>query len=110
MSKTAKLAYSVVKAPSKLTVKLSATKLKREQTRAVITAVVGAPAKVETTGKVRFYLDGKRLATVQVGETGTVKYKLGRLSRTGERRLVVKYFADPLLDASSRTTVLTVVR
>lgn len=111
VTKTASFAYSVVKAVSKAGVSLSTTKVKRAHTRVVVKAkVTTAASGVKPTGKVRVYLDGKRLKTVTLSKTGTVTYKLPRLLKLGQREIAVKYSGDARLKSAATRIKITVKR
>lgn len=106
VTKTSSFDYTVLKASSAAKVSASTTSVKRMRTRVVVTARISTTADgVTPTGKVRFYLDGRRLKTVALDsdDKGRMKYTYPRLSKTGWRTLTVKYVGNSRLDSSKKS-------
>ncbi|RYB94206.1 alfa-L-rhamnosidase [Nocardioides oleivorans] len=80
----------VRKATATVTAKVARTKV-RADTRVSVTAKVKAPG-VKASGKVRFVVDGKVVATVRLARNGTASASV--LVRKGTHKVVVRYLGS----------------
>lgn len=107
--KTASFGYTIVKATAKVGLSLSTKSIKRAKTKVAVTTKLTAGALVPT-GKVRFYLDGKLVKTVNVGSNGAVaKVTYPRITTVGKHEIVVKYSGDAQLKSTSKALRISVV-
>lgn len=113
VTKSASFGYTIVKASSKLSVKLSTTKVKRSKTRVTATVrITTGSSGVVPTGKVTFYLDGKRLktTTLKAASSGAVTFKYPKVTKAGKHSLVVKYAGTSKLTSAKKTVKVQVTR
>ncbi|MCA0295646.1 MAG: YdcF family protein [Actinobacteria bacterium] len=110
VTKASSFAYTVVKADSSLKLSFSTKTVRASKTRVVVTAKLAAPNKLSPTGRVRFYLDGKRLKTfvIDADDTGTYTLTYPKIATTGGHAFVVKYSGDDQLEAARTAATLTV--
>lgn len=111
VTKKSSFGYRIVKASSRTKATASRTTLKRNRTRVALKVRISTTANgVTPTGKVRFYLDGKRLKTIRIDadDKGSVKYTYPKLSRTGKRVLKAVYVGNSVLKGSKRSVTVKV--
>ena len=111
VTKKSSFAYTVVKASSSTKATPSRTTLKRNRTRVTLKVQVSTAADgVTPTGKVRFYLDGKRLKTIRIDadDNGSVKYRFPKLGKTGKRVLKATYVGNSRLTSSKQSVTVRV--
>jgi len=111
--KSASFGCAIVKATSSVRTGLSRKTIHRSRTRVVVkAAITSSVATVVPAGKVRFYLDGKRLSTVvlDAADKGLTQLRLPRIAKTGTHTVRVRYFGNSRLVASSRTLTAKVVK
>ncbi len=110
VTKSSPFSYTVVKADSSLKLAFSTKSPRKARTRVVVTATLAARNKLVPTGVVRFYLDGKRLKTVDVDadDDGVYRFTYPKIATTGSHRFVVKYSGNGQLEAARTAADLTV--
>lgn len=111
LTRTARFDYHVVKSGSRATAKASTTSATRSRTRVVLTVTVKPRVTgVQPTGRVRFYLDGARVATVPLSaaKPGVASFRYGTIAAIGSHRLVAAYQGDARVAASSAGVTVTV--
>ena len=107
VTKTSSFRYSVVRATSKLTVKLSTKTPKRKKTRVVAKAtVVASTSRLVPIGTVRFCLDGKLLKSVPLTaeSKGQARFTYPKVTKAGKHKIVVKYLGNDSIEPA-RTPV-----
>jgi phosphatidate phosphatase APP1 len=113
VSKSASFGCTIVKATSSVGVVLSTKTIHKAKTRAVVEAAVATSVPgVVAYGKVRFYLDGKRLTTVTLDtdDKGLTTLKLPRIGKTGTHTVEVRYLGNSKLVAAKQTLTVKVVK
>jgi uncharacterized SAM-binding protein YcdF (DUF218 family) len=113
VTKTSSFAYSVVRAASSVALGLSTKKVKVSHTRVTVKATVATGSSgLAPTGKLRFYLDGKRLKTITLDadDAGAASFRYPKISKTGKHELRVAYAGNDALAASSKRVTVTVSR
>jgi len=112
VTKSSSFAYTVVKADTSLKLSFSTKTVRKSKTRVVATAKLTAANKLVPTGRVRFYLDGKRLKTVAVDadDATTFTFTYPKIATTGRHAFVVKYSGDDQLEAARSAATLTVTK
>nr|WP_300151381.1 ElyC/SanA/YdcF family protein [Propionicimonas sp.] len=107
VTKTSSFRYSVIRAASKLSVKLSTKTIKRKKTRVVAKATVAAStSRLVPTGTMRFFLDGKLLKSIPLtaGSKGQARFTYPKISKAGKHKIVVKYLGNDTIEPA-RTPV-----
>lgn len=101
-------AFTVGKAASTATLKLSPTKVKKSKraTATVRVAANGAP-QIAATGKVTIYDGSKKLATgtLKVSHKGALKVKLPKIKKKGTHKLKVSYAGNANIAAKTSSVV-----
>lgn len=94
--------YSIVKAASKVTLRLSTLSITRGVTRVSVTAKVTTGAPVVPVGKVRFYLDGIRLRTILMTpeHNGQATFTYPTIGSAGTHRIKVTYVGSAHLEVA----------
>jgi uncharacterized SAM-binding protein YcdF (DUF218 family) len=113
VSKSAAFGCKIVKATSSVRVALSTKSIHKAKTRVVVRAAIATSVRtVVPYGKVRFYLDGKRLATfmMDTDDVGITRFRLPKISKTGTHRIEVRYLGNSKLVASRQTLSVKVVK
>lgn len=113
VSKSASFGCEIVKATSKVGLKLSTTKIHKAKTRAVVKAAISTSvATVVPYGKVQFYLDEKRLSTIMLDtdDKGLTWVKLPKIAKTGTHTVEVRYLGNSKLVASKQKLTVKVVK
>lgn len=107
VTKTATFGCKIVKAASKVKLKLSTTKIKKAKTNPTLAASVAAvKSATATTGKVKVYLDGKKIATVTLKAGKPAKVKIGKIRKAGKHKITVRYLGSSTVKAAD--TKLTI--
>lgn len=107
VTKTATFGCKIVKAASKVKLKLSTTKIKKAKTNPTLSASVAAvKSTTATTGTVKVYLDGKKIATVTLKAGKPAKVKLGKIRKAGKHKITVRYLGSSTVKAAD--TKLTI--
>jgi uncharacterized SAM-binding protein YcdF (DUF218 family) len=112
VTKTSSFSYTVVRATSKLGVKLSTKTLKRKKTRVkAVATVVASTSTLVPTGTVRFFLDGKLLKSVDLTaeSKGQTRFTYPKVTKKGTHKIVVKYLGNDLI-GPKRTPVTVKVK
>ncbi len=104
---TATRTFTVAKA--KATVRVTAKKKVRTGKRVAVKVTVTAPRGVSAKGKVRVYLNGKRVATASMKASGTVTVRV-TVRKTGTARLKVAYFGNASLTTASGKAAVRATR
>lgn len=108
MGAEASRTFTVGKAASTATLKVSPTKVKKSK-RATVTVrvTVNGASQIAATGKVTIYDGKKKLATgtLKASHKGTVKIKLPKIKKKGTHKLKVTYAGNANISAKSSGTV-----
>jgi len=113
VSKSASFGCTIVKATSSVGVGLSTKTIHKAKTRVVVKAAVTTSVPgVVAYGKVRFYLDGKRLRTIMMDtdDKGLARFTLPRIGKTGTHTIEVRYLGNSKLVAAKQKLTVKVVK
>lgn len=103
VTKAATFDYSITKATSKVSLKLSTTKVVKSKTKVVVTATVTSSAGVVPTGDVTFSLDGTTLKTVTLAsaQKGKVSYTYPKIAKAGTHEIRISYAGNSRLKSAT---------
>ena len=113
VNKSASFGCEIVKATSKVGLKVSTKTVRKAKTRVVVSATMTASVPtVVPYGKVQFYLDGKRLTTIMLHtrDKGLARLKLPKIGKTGTHRIEVRFLGNSKLVAAKQKLTIKVVR
>ncbi|GAA2233307.1 hypothetical protein GCM10010401_01370 [Rarobacter faecitabidus] len=107
-AKSASVTYSVAKAAPKI--KVAAKKKVRKGQALKLTIKITAPARTGTkAAKAKIFVGSKRVATVSVKKSGKASVKI-RISKTGTKKVQVKFPGNKTLKAVKKTVKVRVIR
>ena len=104
VSKSATFPVEIVRAAGAVALKTSTSKIRKARTRVVVKATITSFTAVVPTGKVKYYLDGKLLKTVNLtaGDRGVTTLKLPQIARTGRHQIKVRYLGSSKVVTATR--------
>ena len=113
VSRSASFGCEIVKATSTVGLALSTKTIHKAKTRVVVSATIASSVPtVVPYGKVRFYLDGKRLATAMLhtADRGVITLKLPKIGKTGRHRIEVRYLGNSKVVGAVQKLTVKVVK